>query len=118
MNYILKNWRVVLASTILICVAIALVVNKETKTSQTSATKSETVTLTISGEVVKPGSYTVKKNSSIWDNAYMYGGFTEFADLKKTDIYAPITKDLSVTIKSKTKVNTDYIDQLYQIPIE
>lgn len=103
---------------LLICtIALVIVINDRTNTI--SPAKNDTkdkVTISITGEVVNPGSYKINKNTSLWDNATAFGGFTPYADLAKSDIYSPINENKNIVIKKQTSKKKNDYSPLYDFP--
>lgn len=122
-KFIKTSWRKIAAGIVLCLIAAVLVVNYENQRSAVPtiatsafASKPNTVTLTITGEVVKPGVYQVKAGSSIMDNIHEFGGFTMYADISKIDVDAPLTKDKTLSVKSRSAIDKRNYDSLYVMP--
>lgn len=113
-----RHWRKIAAGIIICLAAVILVVNNEneSKENSTVATKTATVALTITGEVVRPGVYNVSVGSSVKDNMHLFGGFTMYADISKVDIDAPLTKDTAISVKARSSTDNRDYDSLYVIP--
>lgn len=114
-DYIKTNWRKIVVVVLLFLIASVLVIRYE---KQSLSHGNDTVILTIDGEVTKPGSYVIKKGTSVDSNMSLFGGYTIKADLSKTDVYKPITENTSVSIKAKSASADDKnnYDSLYVLP--
>lgn len=110
------SWIRIFAAAAICAVAIIIVINSQVKSSEFSPEKGDTVLLTIAGQVHNPGTYTIKRGSSLFSNSHLFGGFTTRADIIKVDINAPIDKDMTISIKSKPQSQEQDIDSLYQMP--
>ncbi|MBQ9625188.1 MAG: SLBB domain-containing protein [Clostridia bacterium] len=116
MDFLKNNFRKILAGIILCAVAWVMVINGNVTKPLNKENADEEITLTIMGNVLKPGSQRVKKGSTIMENMHLFGGFTADADTSTIDLYSPLEKDTKVTIKKRTGQDNNNYDSLYEMP--
>ena len=111
----INNWRKLLAGLILVAVAGFIVYNGSFL-KQDASPKEEEITLTVLGQVAKPGSYKIKRGSSIKSNMHLFGGFSPDADVSAIDITSALEKDTKITVKKRTGTDNNNYDSLYEPP--
>lgn len=117
-EYLLANKQKLILGIILCLVATVMVFRHEHEGAKdsTSASRDKTVVLSISGEINAPGTYSVKYGSTIMENINIFGGFTANADINKVDVNAPLTKDTTLSVKSRSTSDSRDYNSLYELP--
>ena len=92
----------------------------EQSESNTTSVEEETVVVTLSGEVSKPGKYVINKGYFLEMAIEKAGGITSAADIDCFDFYFEIEEDVSIYIAKvsedeKISINTAESDELTRL---
>lgn len=104
-KYIKIILAIIILTVITITIILGIIKNNKKETIDISASNNTDILIRISGEVNKPGEYSVPVNTKLSDAINLAGGLTSNANINTISMDSLITSSQDIVITNKENIN-------------